>query len=300
MTDISESGSLKGTKTAVLLGIFDGVHIGHREVYKAAEGERKSGLKTAVFTFLSGSVTTKGSIGLIYPEKTKREIFDSLGADFYYSPEFYKLKDLSAEEFFNNVIIKKLGAKVICCGEDFRFGKNASAGVSELRKMCDSSGIRLKVVSPVLYKGQAVSSTRIKNALISGDIESANDMLSQGFGYSERVIHGRELGRKLDFPTINQQIPSGTVLPRFGVYLSEVSYKGKKYRGVSNVGVKPTVGKNDPIIETHILGLNESLYGNKVRVELKKFMREEIRFDTVTELKLQVLQDIENAGKEVM
>lgn len=300
MTDITESGARLSERTAVSLGIFDGVHIGHRSVLNAAEYERRNGLKTAVFTFLSGSVTTKGDAGLIYSDKRKREIFEDLGVDFLFSPEFSMLRNLSAEEFFDKIIIKKLNAKVVCCGGDFRFGKEAGAGVSELESLCGENGVKLNIVPSIIYKGQAVSSTRIKNALTTGNIKSANEMLSYDFGYYEEVMHGRKLGRTLDFPTINQQIPPGTVLPRFGVYLTEVFLEGKKYRGISNIGVKPTVGKNKPLIETHIIGLSGNLYGKRIRVNLKKFMREEVKFDSISQLKIQVCKDIENAGKEVL
>ena len=300
LTDITESGTCLSNRTSVSLGIFDGVHIGHRAILKAAEDERKGGLETAVFTFLCGTVTTKSDTGLIYPDEIKRQILNDLGVDYLFSPEFSMLKDLSAEEFFYKILIKKMGARVVCCGEDFRFGKEASAGVKELKSLCKDSKVKLNVISPVMYKGQAVSSTRIKRALITGDLKSANKMLSCDFGYCEKVVHGRELGRTLDFPTINQQIPSGTVIPKFGVYLTEVFLDGKKYRGVSNIGVKPTVGTKKPLIETHILNFCGNLYGKQIRVNLKKFMREEVKFDSISQLKIQVCKDIENAGKEVM
>ena len=286
-----------GERTAVSLGIFDGVHIGHRAVLNSA---KKSGLKTAVFTFLSETVTTKGNKGVIYTDKRKLEILKELGVEYILSPEFSAFRDMSAEDFVKEVLAGAFNAGEVFCGVDFRFGKGAAAGVSELSRLCFKHDIRLNVTPPVMYRGQAVSSTRIKNALIDGDISSANAMLYEKFGYFEKVIHGNEIGRTLNFPTINQVIPQKTVLPKFGVYITEVEVLGKTYRGVSNVGVKPTVGNKEPLIETHILNFSGNLYGESLKVRLVKFLREEKKFASLDELKRQVDFDIQNAGREVL
>lgn len=286
-----------GERTAVSLGIFDGVHIGHRAVLNSAE---KSGLKTAVFTFLSETVTTKGNKGVIYTDKRKLEILKRLGVEYILPPAFSDFKDMSAEDFVKEILLEALNAKEVFCGEDFRFGKGAEAGVSELSRLCLKYGIKLNVTPPVMYKGQAVSSTRIKNALTNGDILSANEMLYEKFGYFEKVIHGNEIGRTLNFPTINQVIPKKTVLPKFGVYLTEVEVSGVIYKGVSNVGVKPTVGNKEPLIETHILNYSGNLYGESLNVKLVKFLREEKKFASLDELKRQVDFDIQNARREVL
>lgn len=286
-----------GERTAVSLGIFDGVHIGHRAVLNSAE---KSGLKTAVFTFLSETVTTKGNKGVIYTDKRKLEILKRLGVEYILSPAFSDFKDMSAEDFVKKILVGAFNAQELFCGEDFRFGKGAEAGVSELSRLCLKYGIKLNVTPPVMYKGQAVSSTRIKNALTNGDILSANEMLYEKFGYFEKVIHGNEIGRTLNFPTINQVIPEKTVLPKFGVYLTEVEVSGVIYKGVSNVGVKPTVGNKEPLIETHILNYSGNLYGESLNVKLVKFLREEKKFASLDELKRQVDFDIQNARREVL
>lgn len=286
-----------GERTAVSLGIFDGVHIGHRAVLNSAN---KSGLKTAVFTFLSETVTTKGNKGVIYTDKRKLELLKSLSVEYIFAPKFSDFKDMPAEDFVKAVLVGVFNAGEVFCGEDFRFGKGAAAGADDLCELCRRYGIKLNVTPPVMYKGQAVSSTRIKNALISGDISSANDMLYEKFGYFEKVIHGNEIGRTLRFPTVNQAIPEKTVLPRFGVYLTEVEVFGKTYRGVSNVGVKPTVGNKEPLIETHILDFSGDLYGESLKVKLMKFLREEKRFASLNELKRQVDFDIQNARREVL
>lgn len=286
-----------GERTAVSLGIFDGVHIGHRAVLNSAN---KSGLKTAVFTFLSETVTTKGNKGVIYTDKRKLELLKSLSVEYIFAPKFSDFKDMPAEDFVKAVLVGVFNAGEVFCGEDFRFGKGAAAGADDLCELCRRYGIKLNVTPPVMYKGQAVSSTRIKNALISGDISSANDMLYEKFGYFEKVIHGNEIGRTLRFPTINQAIPEKTVLPRFGVYLTEVEVFGKTYRGVSNVGVKPTVGNKEPLMETHILDFSGDLYGESLKVKLIKFLREEKKFASLNELKRQVDFDIQNARREVL
>ena len=253
-----------------------------------------------MFTFLSETVTTKGNKGVIYTDKRKLELLKSLSVEYIFAPKFSDFKDMPAEDFVKAVLVGVFNAGEVFCGEDFRFGKGAAAGADDLCELCRRYGIKLNVTPPVMYKGQAVSSTRIKNALISGDISSANDMLYEKFGYFEKVIHGNEIGRTLRFPTVNQAIPEKTVLPRFGVYLTEVEVFGKTYRGVSNVGVKPTVGNKEPLIETHILDFSGDLYGESLKVKLIKFLREEKKFASLNELKRQVDFDIQNARREVL
>ena len=297
MLDLTDKNIKAQNGTAVALGVFDGVHIGHRAVISAAVNKCADGLSPAIFTFKSPSVTTKGDGRVLYTDEKKRECFESLGVEILYSPEFSKLCDMSAERFVNEILAEKLCARAVCCGESFRFGKNALADVDALKKMCAERGMEVTVVSPVNYGGETVSSTRIKNSLAKGDIKNANAMLSEELSYELPVVHGRQLGRTLNFPTVNQQLPTELVLPRFGVYLTRVYYGGKQYRGVSNIGVKPTVGAASPLIETHILGLCEDLYGKVIKVSLVDFIRPERKFESIEALKRCVDQDIENAQK---
>lgn len=288
-----EFNDIGGKKTSVALGLFDGVHLGHRAVIKATAA---SGLLPAVFTFKSQTVTTKEG-GALYTDEKKQSILESLGVRVFYSPDFSALCDRLPEDFFESVILGKLNAAAVCCGESFRFGKNAAGDVSLLKRLCKKHGIKLCVVPPVEYNGVTVSSTEIKRLLAAGKVDEANAMLGDRLSYTLRVVHGRELGRTLDFPTINQAPDKRLFLPRFGVYLSRVFVYGQSYRGVTNVGIKPTVGKNTPLIETNILGLDEDLYGEKVTVALVRFIRDEKRFNSIDELKRQVVGDIENAKK---
>lgn len=297
MLDLTDKNIKAKNGTAVALGVFDGVHIGHRAVISAAAEKRAKGLSPAVFTFKSPSVTTKGDGRVLYTDEKKRECFESLGVEVLYSPDFSKLRDMSAEQFVDEILVGKLCACAVCCGESFRFGKNASADVGALKKMCAERGIEVTVVLPVDYDGETVSSTRIKKCLADGDIKSANAMLGEELSYALPVIHGRQLGRTLNFPTVNQLLPTELILPKFGVYLTRVLYGGKEYRGVSNIGVKPTVGAVSPLIETHILGLCEDLYGKIIKVSLVDFIRPERKFESIEALKRCVDQDIENAQK---
>jgi len=188
-----------------------------------------------------------------------------------------------------------MNCKHVSCGWNFRFSKNAGAGTDDLQRICSEYGIGVSIIPPVEMGGQAVSSTRIREAIRNGDILSANQMLGYDLTYQLEVVEGAKLGRTLGFPTINQIIPADCVLPKFGVYKSRVKIDENEYTGITNIGIKPTVSTgNVPLIETHIPGFNMDLYGQTVRVSLQKFIREEKKFSSLEELKTQIQSDTSN------
>lgn len=283
-------------KTAVALGLFDGVHLGHRAVIDAALAQRENGLTATVFTFEPECVLRKsgGSSGYIYT-RTEKEILlrEQIGVDDIVSPPFEQLCSLSGEKFTREVLSGQLNAAYVCCGDDFRFGRNAACGARELTDYGRRYGFAVEVVSPVEYGGSAVSSSRIRELLQSGDITAANELLGSAYFINATVTDGNHIGRTIDFPTINQEFAEGQLVPRYGVYSTHANVGGRVLPSVTNVGVKPTVGGVDrPLAETHIIGYSGDLYGKNVDVCFSGFIRPERKFGSLDELKAQIAADI--------
>ena len=284
----------KGTVCA--LGLFDGVHRGHRLVINTAiELAQDMGLYSAVWTFRTDTVTSKGHDGrveMILTDDEKRRHFAALGVDLLYSPAFEELKDLSGEEFVRDILSDMLGCRAVVCGSDFRFGKGAAEDCESLKLLGRIYGIDVHICDKLRYKGEEVSSTIIRKCIRSGEIEKANELLGYIFGLRLKVEHGRQLGRTWNFPTINQHIPPGQILPKFVVYATRVMIDGEERCGVTNVGVKPTLKAHDaPLAETYILDFSGDLYGKEAEILLDKFIRPEKGFDSFDELRAQIAKD---------
>lgn len=295
MTDITFNDYIPENKTAVALGAFDGVHLGHRAVLERAVAEKKNGLAAGVFTFRTGTVTSKSENSeAVISDGRKLEELLKIGVEYVYSPDFSQLKDLSGEDFVKEILIKKLNMKTAVCGSDFRFAKNAAGDSDTLKKLGEKYGFDVIVVEPLCVDGTTVSSTAIRRLIREGNIKQANKMLGYTFSYDAQVVHGTATGRTWSFPTINQIIPKGRAVPRFGVYCSQVIVDGVRYNGVTNIGVKPTMGvKTEPLAETFIMNYDGDLYGRTLRLELFEFVREEKRFSSFDELKKEIADNTE-------
>lgn len=269
---------------SMALGAFDGLHCGHMAVIHAACAPGKEGQRwePAVFTFR----TSPSGNSAVLTGRDKERILEHTGIQTLYSLEFQEVRDWEAETFVREVIFGKCNARRLCCGEDFRFGKDAKGDVTLLRRLCEEKGVELYVVPAVMDGGEKVSSTRIRKAVEEGNIPLANRLLGRPFGFSLEVIHGNHIGGSLlGTPTINQAIPEGFVLPRFGVYASWCRVGGQYFYGVTDVGVKPTVGSDKVLAETWMPDFTGDLYGKRVRVFLLEFLRPERKFDSLEELK---------------
>ncbi|WP_294752305.1 bifunctional riboflavin kinase/FAD synthetase [uncultured Ruminococcus sp.] len=285
--------------SSVALGIFDGVHLGHRAVINAALAQREKGLAAAVFTFGPECALRKagGSSGYIYTEAEKDMILrEQLGVDIVFSPSFESLCGLSGEEFARDILAERMGAAHVCCGGDFRFGRKASCGAEELKGFGERFGFEVEVVGAVEYGGSIVSSSRIREILLAGDIPAANCLLGSDYFINAEVADGNHIGRTIDFPTINQDFGDGQLVPRYGVYATSTEINGKMYSSVTDVGVKPTIeGVRRPLAETHIIGFRGDLYGMTVSVSFHSFIRPERKFGSLDELKRQINADIKSA-----
>ena len=281
---------------SLALGAFDGLHRGHMAVIRraCAPGEGGRRLQPAVFTF---SRSPAGNSAVL-TGRDKERLLEDAGVEVLYSLEFSQVKDWEAEAFVEQVLFETCAARRLCCGEDFRFGRGARGDTALLQTLCDRRGVELTVVPPVKEGGEKVSSTRIRAAVEAGDISLANRLLGRPFGFSLEVIHGNHIGTGLGTPTINQAIPEGFVLPRFGVYASWCRVGGEYFYGVTNVGVKPTVGSDRVLAETWMPEFQGDLYGKRVRVFLLEFLRPEKKFGSLGELKAAIQTNGEQA-KEV-
>lgn len=294
---IKESAAL----TAVALGCFDGLHIGHQKVIYRAVAGHELGLSPTVFTFDASPLSDlcgKGAPRLM-KNSEKLHLLEKLGIEQVYMPAFSEVRDFSAEDFVTKILDGMFHAQRVCCGFNFHFGAGGRADSEELARLCASRGIETLIVPEVDVDGLPVSSTRIRALIGEGRVEEAAGLLGRRFGYTFPVEHGRQLGRELGMPTINQRIPEGFVLPRFGVYASLVRVDGRVYCGVTNIGVKPTVGSDHVLSETWILDYGGNLYGRAIPVELVGFIRPERKFDSIDELKQAVYENAETARRMV-
>ena len=278
--------------TAVALGFFDGLHRGHRSVLEPAAEQIKNGLIPVCLTFDKSpkAVITGLSVPMLMTHGDKIKALEKLGIKKTYFIDFKSIMDLSAGEFFDTVIVNALKAKKLYCGFNYRFGKNAEGDTGTLGRLCEENGIELTVVPPYTVGREVVCSSLIKQKISCGRVGEANLMLGSLFGFTAPVEHGKRLGRELGTPTINQAIRDGLILPRFGVYASVVTLEnGERYCGVTNVGVKPTVGGEKPLWETWMPNYRGGeLYGQTADVRLLDFIREEKKFDTLLDLKKEI------------
>lgn len=291
MIDITY-GASAAEKTAVALGYFDGLHLGHMGVIGAALAQ--TGLKPAVFTFNCDTTLPKfRSPEDIISFENKRELMGKIGVEYICAPDFAEVCRLTDEEFVKEILAEKLNAGFACCGRNFRFGLGGFGTPERLSEIGKKHGITVQIVEDICLDGEMISSTHIRELIRRGEIEQANRLLGYELWFRLPVVHGNGIGRRLSFPTINQIIPETNVIPRFGSYQSYAEVGGKQYRGITNVGIRPTIeGSEGVVMETHILNFSGDVYSEKIAVSLCKFIRPERKFAGLDELKKQIAEDI--------
>lgn len=272
---------------SVALGIFDGVHIGHRAVIaQAALADEPC----AVYTFEADTLTTKPGQELLCPDELEYQL-NTLGVQELFQTDFATVKDLSPAAFVEHILHGQLHATRVTCGFNYRFGKDGVGDASLLTRLCAEMGISVTVIPPVTVDRMPVSSTAIRTAIANGDMATAQRLLGRNYSLHLPVESGQHLGRRLGMPTINQILPTGWVNPRFGVYASCAIAKGQLYPAVTNIGLRPTVGTDTPLAETWIDGFSGDLYGETVTVYPLKYLRPEQRFHSLDDLRTQVRTD---------
>lgn len=299
MIDITYGASAR-ERTAVALGYFDGLHLGHMGVIGAALAQRD--LKPAVFTFNCDTTLPKfRSPEDLISFENKCELVEAAGVEYLYAPDFAEVCTLTDEDFVRRILHERLNAGFACCGRNFRFGLGGHGTPERLLKIGGKYGIRVQIVEDVCLDGEPISSTHIRELIRNGEIEQANRLLGYEWRFRLPVVHGKKLARELCFPTINQILPPTNVKPRFGVYQSYVLVHGKNMRGITNIGIRPTMNDNMGVIcETHILSFDGDLYGENIAVSLCRFIRPERKFADIAELKAQIERDVKEVttGKD--
>lgn len=274
----------------IALGYFDGVHQGHRQVIsKAVEWALKHQKQAAVFTFeLSDDHPLKGKRVLSFEEKCNR--IGQLGVQKIFSPSFDKIQEMTPEQFVGEYLKNTCGAKAVFCGKNFTFGKEKAGDTALLQTLCDENDIFLQVLPLAWQEGETISSTRIRQLLLNGDMEQANQLLGQRYSIDYAVQRGEGNGTLWGFPTINQVFPNGTLIPKQGVYITKVKLQDGSYLpGATGLGTRPTIGGKGITCETFLPGFTGDLYDQKIRVEFCKYLKPTIKFDSIEKLKEYVM-----------
>lgn len=270
------------------LGFFDGVHLAHRDLLrKSAEAAREKGLKFGVFTFKSDG-NIKSNTGRLYDDGEKAEIFESLGADFTVYADFGAISGTSPEDFVHKILCRDLNCRICVAGFNFRFGKGAKGDSARLCELMAEAGGECRICDEITAEGVTLSATLIRSLISSGRVYEANNLLGSPYYIKGRVLHGRRDGSRIGFPTANIKIDGDRVVPKMGVYRSITMVDGEGYYSVCNIGRCPTFGENEIRLESHIIDFSGDLYGKEIRVYLIGFLREERRFGSIDELKMQI------------
>ena len=231
---------------------------------------------------------------MYYEEKV--EMLRHLGIDYLFSIDFdYSISHTDPEDFIINVLMDKLKMKEVYCGFNYRFGYQAKGDTDLLMKVGRRRGFSIHVMDPVRVKGQIVSSTLIRDLILEGKVDECRLMLGRNYSIGGEVVRGNMIGRTIGFPTSNILIDENMVTPSNGVYITRCNYNFKQYEGITNVGIKPTIGDNKRVIETHIFDFNNDIYGREIKVEFIKKLRDEMKFPSVDALAEQIQNDCKAA-----
>lgn len=275
-----------GGASVVALGFFDGLHRGHADLLDRACREAKARrLVPAVFSFHDGGGIKDGLPRLLTEEARVTGLLDA-GMEVVHLADFAEVRDLSPAEFVEDILLRRCGAAAAVCGENFRFGRGASADTAALASLLATHGVPLFICPTRKYESEAVSTSAIRAAVEAGDMPRAAAMLGRPFSLTAPVLHGKELGRLLGFPTANQVFPQGSVIPACGVYAVTAEVEdGRRLQGVANVGRRPTVeGAGDINCETHFLDFTGDLYGKRLCLHFHRRLRGEKKFKSTEEL----------------
>ena len=286
--------------SAIALGNFDGVHLGHQAlIEKTSELASEMGIKTAVFTFSNHPrdlIFKDDPVkNILYPEEKER-IMESLGVDILFDIPFTEeIMSISPRAYVEKLLVEKLNARALCCGFNHRFGHRAEGNPEVLKELGEELDIQVYVMEPFVIEGSLVSSTLIRNLILSGEVMRCPELLGRYYAISGEVVIGNRLGKSLGFPTSNLIIDESMVSPPNGVYITYCTYNGMRYPSITNVGVRPTIGSFEKNVETHIFDFSKELYGKEIMVEFVMKTRDEVKFDSVEELKAQIVRDCEAA-----
>ncbi len=283
-------------KLCVSLGFFDCMHLGHREIVRAAsEYCRARGTTNALFTFMNDISAVKDADKQIYTYDERKELYAACGVQKVIAYEFNdRLKNTSKRDFLDD-LTQKYDISAFACGDDYRFGKCGEGDVEYLKQYCDEKGIDLIALPKLTADGEVVSTTRIKELLLDGDMAAANALLSVPYFISGTVVRGRGEGHVFGIPTANVTIARDKLNIKCGVYACRVVIDAQDYHAVTNVGVKPTFNDFSPTVEALIDGFDGDLYGKSITVKFYAYLRDTVKFDTPQALARQIHGDMQRS-----
>ena len=272
--------------TAVTLGKFDGLHRGHQKLVNRIMEYKSPECDSVLCAF------DMGRESLMTKDERRKRLEGKI--DYLVEYPFTKeLREMEAEDFIDQILCDNFHASHIVVGTDFSFGYRKKGDAAMLAAFAESRGYTLDVIEKERYQGRVISSSYIREALSRGEVELAGELLGYPYEMSGVVEHGRRLGRTLGFPTMNIEPREHKILPRFGVYACRVQIDGKWYDAIGNAGIKPTVtNEHKRLLEVFVFGYEGDTYGKEIRVQFCTFERPETKFDSVEELKNQVMRDI--------
>jgi len=298
MTIYNNINEFSSTDNTILtIGTFDGVHLGHQKVLeRLTKTAIENNLKSTVLTFFPHPRTILNPdkpLKLINSVKERTELLNRSKVDNLIIHPFDKnFSELDPEKYVVEILVKKLKAKIILIGYDHKFGKNRTADITDLKIYGKKYGFKVIEIKAEEISNIAISSTKIRKAISEGNISTAKKYLGYDFSLSGKIVHGKSIGRTLGFPTANIEVKEEyKLLPKNGVYLIQSVINHNKYFGMMNIGMKPTIKESSKTIEVNFFDFEGDLYHKNIEVNIKKFIRDEIKFDSLELLKSQILKD---------
>lgn len=283
-------------KSALAVGKFDGIHRGHREILDKIVDKKKAGMQAVVFTFdpppavlfgdgFSRELTTK---------EEKREIFEKVGIDVLIEfPLTKETASIQPEDFIGEILVKKLKMAYIAAGTDVSFGDKGRGNWAMLQEYAGRFSYEAELVPKRCLKGREISSSYVRREVEQGNMELAGELIGFPYSVAGTVVKGKQFGRTIGMPTVNLLLPENKLLPPRGVYYADISFGEGHYRGVTNIGYKPTVSNEQLMgVETYIYDFSGDLYGREITVKLLHFKRPEMKFQDKQALKEQMEKDI--------
>lgn len=287
-------------KTIVTLGTFDGVHIGHNAILdKICKAAQQENLESVILTFFPHPrliVSDNYDIKLLNTIEEKSILLEKKGIQNFIIHPFDKtFSELSPREFVTQVLVEKLNIQKIIIGHDHKFGKDRAADFNDLINFGKEFGFEVEEISAQQINEVSVSSTRIRNSLLEGNVSLAKDYLGYPYVLTGNVVKGNQLGRTINFPTANIEIPEEyKLIPKNGVYIVTANVSNQTVFGMMNIGVKPTLGENKRSIEVHLLDFDADIYNQKIQVHILEKLRDEQKFESFQTLQVQLEKDKQN------
>ena len=284
------------SELSLALGFFDGVHIAHRDVIlNAVRFAKENNQKSAVITFNNHPAEFLGrTVQHVTTIQKRNELIKELGVDYIFSLDFNKETLNTTKDEYLEQLYKKFQPSAITTGFNHTFGKLGEGNPKTLEDNQNKYGYKYFQIPPLVIENEIISSSNIREKLLSGNIKNANQMLGREFEISGEVIKGAQLGRTIGFPTANIIYPELIPIP-YGAYAVELKLDSQNYKGVMNFGIKPTVNNKEkaPLAEVHILDFSQDIYGKNITIKIKDFIRKEQKFSSLEELKKQIKKDIQ-------